>query len=526
MTINDTDLQIVQNMENAREAINTLGNLILVKGDISGIQEFIFSVKSKGAAKSLKGRSFFMKVLTEIAIQHLFDKFGVIESDRSDFRISTSGGNFFLKLPNIAEHEIIIQESQLLISKSLRYSGVNLSLNWVMLDETNYKQCVEELNKKVRESKLKLFSNLNHDDFNELFLPKDKQGYKNIDENEKWIPITETLKSSNFFTITKTGQIDLKVNAVSIELIGYKCKFHNNENDPKKKPIAKYLESIFPYKEVKKSRYSKEFEDLANVWRAGDQKLGILKMDVDNLGITLENTSNVADHKEFDLNLQHFFNIELRRVIADPGYFGENEPNPFVDNVYTVTAGGDDSFFVGNWRVILYLAEIISYQFADNKFFKDRNLSISAGYIIVNPKFPVIRFSQLAEDALHKAKYKYEKGNICIFDEVLSWEMLGKIKKFKVQLAKGVTDKSKGLLAKARQSAINGIEDDQIRLKDNWEIAYYLRDHKDNTIVKKIQDNLIKSSKIDGNSPKDQQQKRSLRLILPIAARLTELEKR
>jgi CRISPR-associated protein Csm1 len=514
MTINDTDLQIVQNMENAREAINTLGNLILVKGDISGIQEFIFSVKSKGAAKSLKGRSFFMKVLTEIAIQHLFDKFGVIESDRSDFRISTSGGNFFLKLPNIAEHEIIIQESQLLISKSLRYSGVNLSLNWVMLDETNYKQCLGELNKKVRESKLKLFSNLNQDDFNELFLPNNKKEFTNIDDNKNWIPITEKLKSSNFFTITKTGWIDLKVNADSIELIGYKCKFHNNENDPKKNPLSNYLEKIFPINDYGQT---KEFEELVKLKHEGDQKLGILKMDVDNLGVTLENVESISDHKNFDLKLKEFFNNELRKIV---------NRDLFIDNIYTVTAGGDDSFFVGHWKKILELATAINTQFMKHPYFKEIGLSISAGYIIVNPKFPVIRFSQLAEDALHKAKYKYEKGNICIFDEVISWEILKEIKHFKVQLAADVTGKSKGLLARARQSAISGIDDDQISLKENWEIAYYLRDHKDKRIVKEIRDNIIKSSEEKGKNPKEKQLKRSLRLILPIAARLTELEKR
>lgn len=33
----------------------------LVKGDISGIQDFIFSVKSEKASKTLKGRSFLCK---------------------------------------------------------------------------------------------------------------------------------------------------------------------------------------------------------------------------------------------------------------------------------------------------------------------------------------------------------------------------------------------------------------------------------------------------------------------------------
>lgn len=513
-------------MEKSEEANDLKKQFILVKGDISGIQEFIFNVKSKGAAKSLKGRSFFMKVLTEITIRYLFEMFGVNESLRSDYRISTSGGNFFLKLPLIENTDTLIQNSQLLLAKSLRYSGINLCLNWVVLSELNYKVNLAELNQKIRISKLSLFSKLTETDFNDFFSPRDKKHFDDIDDNHKWTEITDKLRACRFISIESTTQIDLKIINGSIDLIGYRCKFHNDENEPHRIPVANYLESIFPLKEVNHVWYPKEFEDLAKVWKAGDIKLGILKMDVDNLGTTLENIQNIENHKEFDLKLRQFFNDELRQMITDPTFFGKYEPNPFVNNVYTVTAGGDDSFFVGNWRVILYLAETINNQFSRNTFFKNKNLSISAGYIIVNPKFPVIRFSQLAEEALHKAKYKYEKGNICLFDEVITWEILDEIKDFKHQLAQGVTDKSKGLLAKARQSAIRGIEDDQLSLKENWEIAYYLREHKDKTIVKKIRDNFIKSTNVVGNNLKIQQMKRNLRLILPIAARLTELENR
>ena len=93
---------------------------ILVKGDISGIQDFIFNVRSKKAANSIKGRSFFIKVLTEIVIQCLFDEFKIDESERPVRRISTSGGNFFIILPELNDSTNIINSTQILISKSLK----------------------------------------------------------------------------------------------------------------------------------------------------------------------------------------------------------------------------------------------------------------------------------------------------------------------------------------------------------------------------------------------------------------------
>jgi len=497
-------------------------SLILVKGDISGIQEFIFNVKSKRAAQSLKGRSFFVKILAEVAIQCLFDKFNVPVEKRREFRISTSGGNFYIKLPSASNPDVLITSTQLSLTKSLRYSGLNLSLNFVELVDSEYCNCLQNLNKKVRESKLKLYAELSIAEFEEIFAPKDKELYTRIDNNEYWIPITERVKSSRYFTISQGNfRQDLKLNQDSIELMGYRCLFHNTQTESQKIQLDNYLESIFPsYIEGKKQGQTIEFEDLARKKGCGAEKLGILKMDVDNLGTNLEKLTSIEEHKSFDEELRKFFNSVLKEIIY----------SEFENEIYTVTAGGDDSFFVGNWRIILELAEKIQSKFSNYPYFRSKDLTISAGYIIVSPKFPVVRFSQLAENAIQKAKYKYSKGNICIFDEVVSWNLFKETQEFKAILGHGVSSKSKGLLAKARQSAIRGIEDDVVTLKENWEMSYFLRDCDKQDVVEKIRTiikaNLNKSVTIQNSNAINQLNKRAYRLILPIAARLKELEMR
>lgn len=489
---------------------------ILVKGDVSGIQDFIFNVRSKKAAKSIKGRSFFIKVLTEIAIRYLFDLFNVSLSQREEYRISTSGGNFFLQLPKDADVEIKIHKAQKEFSKSLRFSGLNIALNYTDYVKDEYSKCLILLNSNVRENKLRLYGDIDQSDFEIIFSTKNKGQFELIDKNEKWIDITKTINQSDFFTIKELGNFELKINSDSIELVNYTCKF-NDDSTSDHFMLNNYLESLFPieYGQIL------DFESLAEKGK-GVRKLGILKMDVDNLGTTLEKISSVSDHKEFDSELNKFFNTRLKDIIETKT---NNNLYKFQNKIYTVTAGGDDSFFVGNWRTILDLAIDIQSEFSNYSYFQKKGLTISAGYIIVDSKFPVVRFSQLADDALHKAKYKYDKGNICIFNEVISWKKLNETLLFMKKLDQGVTDKSKGLLAKSRQAAIKGIDENKISLKDNWEMSYFLRDCNNTNLVEEIRNN-IKSFLIKSITSIDQKSRRSYRLILPIAARILELEKR
>lgn len=69
----------------------------LISIDISGIQSFIYNISSKGAAKALKGRSFYLQLLMDTIINEiLYD----LEYYRSNVLYS-SGGKAYLLLPNI-----------------------------------------------------------------------------------------------------------------------------------------------------------------------------------------------------------------------------------------------------------------------------------------------------------------------------------------------------------------------------------------------------------------------------------------
>lgn len=70
---------------------------LLVGGDLSGVQRFIYTISSKGALKTLKGRSFFLELLTEYVVDRLLEE---MRLQRSNV-VFTGGGHFYLIAPNL-----------------------------------------------------------------------------------------------------------------------------------------------------------------------------------------------------------------------------------------------------------------------------------------------------------------------------------------------------------------------------------------------------------------------------------------
>ena len=70
---------------------------ILVGGDLSGVQRFIYTISSKGALRSLKGRSFFLELLTEHVVDRLLEETGLTCCNV----IFTGGGHFYIVAANV-----------------------------------------------------------------------------------------------------------------------------------------------------------------------------------------------------------------------------------------------------------------------------------------------------------------------------------------------------------------------------------------------------------------------------------------
>lgn len=168
----------------------------LIKGDLSGIQPFIFNVKSKGAAQSLKGRSFFLKILLEVGMQMIFDAYGISEEKREDAKISTSGGNFVLLLE--VEGTERLDQVQQDLTETLQYTGLNMVIAYASYNKENYNDSLAKLNLHGRQKKNQLYLG-NHG----LFKPFERLKSTQINDNDRWKKVTTQLRNSNYFNIEK-----------------------------------------------------------------------------------------------------------------------------------------------------------------------------------------------------------------------------------------------------------------------------------------------------------------------------------
>jgi CRISPR-associated protein Csm1 len=79
--------QIAQNSETDETEV-----ALLVGGDISGVQDFIYTITNKGATSALRGRSFYLQLLTEAAARFVLRELGLPYTNL----IYGGGGNFYL----------------------------------------------------------------------------------------------------------------------------------------------------------------------------------------------------------------------------------------------------------------------------------------------------------------------------------------------------------------------------------------------------------------------------------------------
>jgi CRISPR-associated protein Csm1 len=158
------------------------------------------------------------------------------------------------------------------------------------------------------------------------------------------------------------------------------------------------------------------FNDFADK-SEGIKRLGILRMDVDNLGrIFIEgfgNRASISRVTTLSRMLALFFNGYLNTICQK-----------YKEMAYIIYSGGDDLFIVGSWHIIVDLAEEIRTEF---KEFTAHNPSftLSGGIALSGKKYPIYRGADHAGDAEELAKsYKrkgIEKDAITFLNKPLSW---------------------------------------------------------------------------------------------------------
>lgn len=87
------------------QEFRNMSSFKLISGDISGIQNFIYTIPSKGALKSLRGRSFYLEILMEQIVDELLE---ALQLTRANL-IYNGGGHFYILAPNTTKTSTAIE---------------------------------------------------------------------------------------------------------------------------------------------------------------------------------------------------------------------------------------------------------------------------------------------------------------------------------------------------------------------------------------------------------------------------------
>ena len=172
---------------------NTNAPFLLVKADMSGIQAYIYDIVSKGAAKNLKGRSFYVQLLSDAVLRYLLKEFDLPQANI----VYNSGGNFLLLVPNTAGNKTKVDNLEKEIAKKLfaaHKTSIAVIIDFVEVVAKDLIDGTQEITKiladKIDEKKKRKFANHIKNSYSSLFdaqdvKPQDKITGEDVEEGDE-----------------------------------------------------------------------------------------------------------------------------------------------------------------------------------------------------------------------------------------------------------------------------------------------------------------------------------------------------
>jgi CRISPR-associated protein Csm1 len=396
-------------------------NMLLLGGDFSGIQKYIYKIASKQAGRSLKGRSFYLHLLSDSIVRFLMKKLGLKE----DSVVYNSGGSFYLTLPDTEQNRQIIEEAALEIETRLfdaHGTDLYLALAYVPMSvdgkPKNLRNAWTELFDKRNQQKTHKFWRLLSQDPDRFFVPfmkggdfvRDSVTGEELDEpatqskeglvlgkiTSDQIEIGKALQTCDCMLVTDSpvpAWNDLPY--ITPANLGSTYFFVQSKDLPQWKKKVPDVE--VEQRSLKGSvKWVRTFEELSEGTRM--DRLGVLRMDVDNLGVLFQQgipaeCATLGRYKQLSHKFDYFFSDYLHNIQKDVA----------KESSLVIYSGGDDLFIVGAWDHTIALAKQIREDF--RTYTKgDARFSISGGIAIVENKFPIMKGAELSAREEHKAK--------------------------------------------------------------------------------------------------------------------------
>lgn len=416
--------------------------------DISGIQDFIYTITSKNAMKTLRARSFYL----EIMMEHMID--GLLEAlhlSRVNL-IYSGGGHCYLLLPNTADTKERIAQymagvnrwlmEQFDVSLYVAYGFAACSADDLRnKPEGSYSKIFEQIGQQISAQKnhrytaediLRLNETEPADYSRECKVCKrigkvDEEGVcpfcgaienfsRNILYSDFFAVISEKEDGAlplpgNFYLVAGDREAiegRMKETESFVKVYG-KNRFYTGKCLSTKLWVGDYTAG-------------QSFEEYAQK-AEGIERIGILRADVDNLGHAfVAGFENAGNHNRYvtlsrtaalSRQLSLFFKLHINRILSEEGYSIEGEPKK-GRNATICYSGGDDLFIVGVWNEVLELAIDIRRSFAR---FSQNTLTIGAGIGIYEPKYPISVIAQEVAELEDGSKKMPGKDALTLFED-------------------------------------------------------------------------------------------------------------
>lgn len=447
--------------------------LCLVAGDLSGIQDFIYTISSAGALKSLRARSFVLELVAEEIVQKLLEKLGLPRTSV----IYSGGGNLYILVPATEDTQTIVTDVQSQVNKWLldSYQGkVFLALTGHNFESAHvgteqfsdeWEQAIKKLTRqKNRKFETKdLLDNLLdahvahepckvcHRDDVATLKPLNDGGPDACPTCRNMFKLGQVLFKVKAFVRSQQPEIGDKLGEpVKITLGDQTIYYHLFEGAKSipKAPHTVYLINNwtvelyqFPHFNnpalLLLGNYGQESKEESGFITAsematrshGIHRVGHLQMDIDRLGRIfakgLGENYNLSRLSGLSRQMSYFFkpylySLAKKRADNVPSVNYKQLTDKVRDNLLFIYAGGDDLFVSGPWN------EVVEFSFDVYQSFRaytgqHPEITLSAGVTLGGPKYPLY---QAASDG--KAAEKAAKGNgrdsLTLFGQTFKWK--------------------------------------------------------------------------------------------------------
>lgn len=434
---------------------------LLYSCDISGIQNFIYTVSGTEALKSLRARSLYLELLLENIVDELLSKTGLSRCNL----LYTGGGHAYILLPNTEEVIAILNgfDSKL---KAWFISNFDISL----FIAGGYAKCTSN---ELAEDIGKVYERVG-----KAIAVKKSQRYSandilKLNSTPRKLEERECRECKKTGAVNEEGKCDIcdALIKISPQLVKQNTYFAvlNQNNNSSWKGLPLPFDRVLTIKEIDEIRgtdyirvYSKNqpsmgynfatnlwvgdyavrsrvyngtktFEELADE-AEGINRIAVLRADVDDLGRAFVSGFQEKKYKTISRTvtlsrqLSMFFKFHVNDILKT------KERNATI-----IYSGGDDMFIVGSWNEVIDLAKDIREAFDK---YTQGTLTISAGIGIYPHSYPISRIATEVGELENIAKTKDENknkitlfrkgkfdgfGNIIEEDWVLGWDNLPRI---------------------------------------------------------------------------------------------------